>query len=250
MLRVYEYFKKTYSLTGDKSNNRVSLEGAGYSFAEEIDSRILRGIFRTTEELVKQDTHKQIVMKTQVNTHDIYLLHAVDEIKKVTVMQSQKVKTILERLFRKGKNTKYKFLGLDTNAFYAFIINNTPKLKIDFKQVTSQMYIQQSMVLEPKTASFVIPEQEIYKYSEVKKNKSFVCMLIGNILLRFVRIELVLCRNDYLNDIVKIIKVSNGFIRMVMPGNSIYLSFIQMDCKNNGFFIRIILYRNKMEKRG
>lgn len=175
LLRVHDYFKKTYLLSGNKETNKVNLEGAGYNFAEEIDSRVLRGIFRTTEELAKQDAHRQIVMKTQINTHThgIYLLHAIDEIKKVTGMQSQKVKTILERMFRKGKNTKYKFLSLDTNAFYAFIINNTAKLKMDFKQVTSQMNVQQSFVLKPKTDRFVIPEQEMYKYSEVKREQLF-----------------------------------------------------------------------------
>ena len=175
LLKVHEYFKTTYSLTGNKENNKVNLAGAGYNFDEEIDSHILRGIFRTTEELTKQDAQRQIVMKTQVNTHThgIYLLHAVDEIKKVTGMQSQKVKAILERLFRKGKNNKYKFLALDTNAFYAFIINNTQKLKMDFKHVTSQMNVQQSFVLEPKTDKFTIPEQEMYKFSEVKKEQEF-----------------------------------------------------------------------------
>ena len=175
LLKVHEYFKTTYSLTGNKENNKVNLAGAGYNFDEEIDSHILRGIFRTTEELTKQDAQRQIVMKTQVNTHThgIYLLHAVDEIKKVTGMQSQKVKAILERMFRKGKNNKYKFLALDTNAFYAFIINNTQKLKMDFKHVTSQMNVQQSFVLEPKTDKFTIPEQEMYKFSEVKKEQEF-----------------------------------------------------------------------------
>ena len=175
LLRVYAYFKKIYSLSGSKADNRVNLEGAGYNFDEEIDSQVLKGIFRTTSELSKNDSNRQIVMKTKVNTHThgIYLLHAVDEIKKVTGMQSQKVKAILERMFRKGKNSKYKFLALDTNAFYAFIINNTPKLKQDFKQVTAQMYVQQSFVLQPKTDKFVIPEQEMYKFSEVKKEKPF-----------------------------------------------------------------------------
>lgn len=175
LLKVHEYFKTTYSLTGNKENNKVNLAGAGYNFDEEIDSHILRGIFRTTEELTKQDAQRQIVMKTQVNTHThgIYLLHAVDEIKKVTGMQSQKVKAILERMFRKGKNNKYQFLALDTNAFYAFIINNTQKLKMDFKHVTSQMNVQESFVLEPKTDKFTIPEQEMYKFSEVKKEQEF-----------------------------------------------------------------------------
>ena len=49
LLRVHDYFKKTYLLSGNKDINKVNLEGAGYNFAEEIDSRVLRGIFRTTE---------------------------------------------------------------------------------------------------------------------------------------------------------------------------------------------------------
>lgn len=44
---------------------------------------------------------------------------------------------------------------------------------MDFKHVTSQMSIQQSLVLETKTDRFVIPEQEMYKFSEVKKEKEF-----------------------------------------------------------------------------
>ena len=89
LLRVYAYFKKIYSLSGSKADNRVNLEGAGYNFDEEIDSQVLKGIFRTTSELSKNDSNRQIVMKTKVNTHThgIYLLHAVDEIKKVTGMQ-------------------------------------------------------------------------------------------------------------------------------------------------------------------
>ncbi|MBQ9610565.1 MAG: DEAD/DEAH box helicase family protein [Lachnospiraceae bacterium] len=175
LLKVYDYFKTTYSLTKDKNVNKANLEADGYNFDKEIDSKILRGVFRTTDELTKKDDNKQITLKTQINTHThgIYLLHAVDEIKKVTGMQSQKVRSILERMFRKGKNTKYQFLALDTNDFYAFIINNTQKLKMDFRQVTSQMSTQRSFVLNPKTDKFVIPEQEVYRYSEVKKEQLF-----------------------------------------------------------------------------
>lgn len=44
---------------------------------------------------------------------------------------------------------------------------------MDFKHVTSQMNVQQSLVLEPKTDRFTIPEQEMYKFSEVKKEQEF-----------------------------------------------------------------------------
>ena len=172
--KVYEYFKKKYSLGSDMRINRENLEACGYNFDHEIDSKILQGIFRTTEELALGVGKNNVTIKTAVNTHShgIYLLHSVDEIKKVTGLQSQKVKNILRRMFSKGKKTKYKFVALENSDFYAFIINNVKQLKIDFKGCTAQMGGRQmSFVLEPKQAEFSIPEMEIYKYSEVKKRQ-------------------------------------------------------------------------------
>lgn len=169
--KVYDYFKKSYKLGSDKNINRENLEAGGYDFSHEIDSKILQGVFRTTESLAQGSTDNRIKVKTTVNTHThgIYLLHSVDEIKKVTGMQSQKVKNILRRMFSKGKKKKYKLIELENSDFYAFVINNVKQLKIDFKKVTSQMGgTQLSLKLEPKVTRFCIPEMEVYKFSEVK----------------------------------------------------------------------------------
>lgn len=169
--KVYDYFKKSYKLGSDKNINRENLEAGGYDFSHEIDSKILQGVFRTTESLAQGSTDNRIKVKTTVNTHThgIYLLHSVDEIKKVTGMQSQKVKNILRRMFSKGKKKKYKLIELENSDFYAFVINNVKQLKIDFKKVTSQMGgTQLSLKLEPKVTRFCIPEMEVYKSSEVK----------------------------------------------------------------------------------
>ena len=169
--KVYDYFKKSYKLGSDKNINRENLEAGGYDFSHEIDSKILQGVFRTTESLAQGSTDNRIKVKTTVNTHThgIYLLHSVDEIKKVTGMQSQKVKNILRRMFSNGKKKKYKLIELENSDFYAFVINNVKQLKIDFKKVTSQMGgTQLSLKLEPKVTQFCIPEMEVYKFSEVK----------------------------------------------------------------------------------
>ena len=169
--KVYDYFKKSYKLGSDKNINRENLEAGGYDFSHEIDSKIPQGVFRTTESLAQGSTDNRIKVKTTVNTHThgIYLLHSVDEIKKVTGMQSQKVKNILRRMFSKGKKKKYKLIELENSDFYAFVINNVKQLKIDFKKVTSQMGgTQLSLKLEPKVTQFCIPEMEVYKFSEVK----------------------------------------------------------------------------------
>lgn len=172
--KVHKYFKNKYQLGVNKRVNRENLELGGYNFDHEIDSKIMQGIFRTTEDLAASSSKHGIQIQTKVNTHThgIYLLHSVDEIKKVTGMQSQKIKNILRRMFGKGKKTKYKFVELGNSDFYAFVINNAKQLKMDFKAVTSQMGGEQiSLVLEPKTTKFTIPEMEIYKFSEVKQRQ-------------------------------------------------------------------------------
>lgn len=176
LIKVYNYFKDTYHLGNDQRVNRENLEAGGYNFDHEIDSKILQGVFRTTDDLAGGMGKRNINVKTAVNTHThgIYLLHSVDGIKKATGMQLQKVKSILRRMFSKGKKTKYKFIALENSDFYAFVINNAKKLKIDFKAVTSQMGgTQIEFALQPKTSTFHIPEMEVYKYSEVK-NRMFM----------------------------------------------------------------------------
>lgn len=176
LVKVFEYFSKKYSLGSSKKVNKENLEAGGYNFDHEIDSKILQGVFRTTESMTRGIGNKSVEIKTTVNTHThgIYLLHSVDEIKKVTGMQSQKVKNILKRMFSKGKKTKYKFIDLENSDFYAFVINNVKKLKEDFKDVTSQMGGEQySFVIAPKETTFSIPEMEIYKFCEVKKPTEF-----------------------------------------------------------------------------
>ena len=169
--KVHAYFKDKYKLGTSKKVNKVKLEAGGYNFSQEIDGKILKGVFVTTDDMASGLSKHNVIIKTTVNTHShgIYLQHSVDEIKKVTGMQSKTVKNILKRMFGKGKKNDYKFVELDNSDFYAFVINNVKQLKIDFKSVTSQMSTQRSLILEPKTSSFSIPEMELYKYCEVKK---------------------------------------------------------------------------------
>ena len=126
MLRkVYEHFKDKYHLGSKMSDNRLALESAGYSFSHEIDSRVLRGEFRTTEDLSNASASKKVEIKTKINTHShgIYLMHSVDEIKTITSIPAQE----------SGK--------------------------------------QLSFAGQAKTATFTIPESELYKFSMVKKIK-------------------------------------------------------------------------------
>lgn len=171
--KVYEHFKTKYHLTSKTTENQLALESAGYSFSHEIDSKILQGAFKTTTDLVNASSSKKIDIKTKINTHShgIYLMHAVDEIKTITSIPAQRVRNILQRLFRKGKKNKFKLVSLNTTDFYAFIINNARLLKQEFREIMATESKQITFLDFAKTATFTIPESELYKFGVVKKIK-------------------------------------------------------------------------------
>lgn len=177
--KVYEHFKEKYNLPGKTKENMLILESAGYNFSHEVDSKVIQGIFRTTNDLSSVKESKKIEIKTKINTHThgIYLMHAVDGIKTITSIPAKRVTKILQRLFRKGNSKKsYKLISLDVSDFYAFVINNASMLKQEFREIMAKENKQlllnpEIFVGEAKTAVFTIPEMELYKYSTVKKVK-------------------------------------------------------------------------------
>lgn len=170
--KVYNHFKTKYKLGTKTTENRVSLESADYDFSGEIDSKVIQGLFKTTSDLANASNAKRVGVKTKINTHThgIYLMHAVDEIKTITAIPAQRVRNILQRLFRKGKKTKFKLVALENSDFYAFIINNAKRIKQEFREIKAADggATQLAMVDRAKTAVFTIPEMELYKYSNVK----------------------------------------------------------------------------------
>lgn len=172
--RVYEHFTEKYHLTKDHKENMEKLRIAGYNFSPDIDSKIIQGEFRTTADIANASSSKKIEIKTKINTHShgIYLLHTMGDIKKITAISSQKVSKILGRLFRRGKKSRgSKLLSLETNDFYAFIINNSKLLKNEFREIKAShdQSIQLQFMNAAKTETFSIPESELYKFTPVKK---------------------------------------------------------------------------------
>lgn len=168
--KIYDYLISKYHLGNDKKNNQLILTGHGFVFGNEIFGQALHGQFVKTDMVMESTAY--FTTRQHVNTHEhgMQLLHSVDSIKTVIGMQTAKVKTILERLFRKGGSQKKKLLSLDTAEFYAFVINNVHLLKEDFREVTSSM-AQQQVFTMPKTVPFHIPEQDFFKYDPGVKNE-------------------------------------------------------------------------------
>ena len=164
-LVVYKYLVDKYKLTGNKEDNKLRLEGAGYVFNDEIIGYMREGKFVKTDSVLDENsgTYRQTSRTVNTHTHGIELLHSVDVIKTTIGMTAQKTKIILERLFRKNVLVPHKLLSLTTPQYYAFVINNEHTLKADFREATASLAVQTGF-LEPKTMPFTIPEQELYRY--------------------------------------------------------------------------------------
>lgn len=162
--KLYDIFISKYHLGMNKNRNRQIFMGNGYRFGDEILGQALQGQFVRTDMLLESNSYFEIRQKVDTSQHGIQLLHSVDSIKTVIGMPTAKVKTILERLFRKGINTRKKLLSLNTAEFYAFIINNEHRLKEEFREAAASLVKQESLIRMPKTITFRIPEQDFFKY--------------------------------------------------------------------------------------
>ena len=169
--KLYDSLVEKYHLGRDKKQNQMLLADAGYIFGAFVHGQALEGQFVRTTSLAESDNYRSIHKAVDTHKHGIYLLHSVDDIKTAIGMQTAKVKTILERLFRKGGNMSKNIVALETREFYSFVINNQHKLKQDFRAVTTGMAEQMSFALKPKTTVFHIPEQDFFKYDPNVKNE-------------------------------------------------------------------------------
>lgn len=169
--KVFDFLVEKYKLTSNKKQNKMLLTDKGYIFGNEVLGKALHGEFIRSAAVMESKSYFTTRKKVNTHLHGIELLHSVDAIKSAIGMKTSKVKTILERLFKKGGIGYKKLLSLNTQEFYAFVINNEDLLKEEFRWVTSTMHIQESMVLSPKIVKFTIPEQDFFRYDPTVKSE-------------------------------------------------------------------------------
>lgn len=164
LIKIHEALIAKYHLGSDKKQNQMLLADAGYIFGAEIHGQALQGEFVRTSSLADSRSYITTHKRIDTHKHGMQLMHSIDAIKSSIGMAQNKVKTILERLFRKGGNSSCKLIALETAEFYAFVINNQHKLKEEFREVTAQMAVQLSYERNPKRSTFRIPEQDFFRY--------------------------------------------------------------------------------------
>lgn len=167
---LHQHLIDKYKLNDDKEQNKKILQSAGYIFGEGIINKVLYGEFvrisnLTDKNSLNETNYHTTLQKADTHKNGFQLLHSIDSIKKTVGIPTAKVKVILERLFRQSKKRKYKLVELNTKEFYAFVINNSHKLREEFRDITSNIGLQTEFIKNPKTSVFHIPEQDFFRYA-------------------------------------------------------------------------------------
>ena len=100
--KIHNLLVNKYKLNINVEENKLRLKAQGYIFGSEIIGHTLHGEFVRTSMIIESRNYYTTRKQVDTHKHGIELLHTIDAIKSAIAMPTAQVKTILERLFRKG----------------------------------------------------------------------------------------------------------------------------------------------------
>lgn len=160
LFSIASYLKKIYGLTGNKKENEIRLETAGFVFSDLINSYTQSGSAATLSDLHKSESLNIITVKEKINTHKLGRTyhHCIGVIGREIGMEYKHMQTIVGKLFGGKFDYSGKLLALEPRNLYAFVINNVDLLRRNFREAMavqlSQCAISPNMV---STKEFILP---------------------------------------------------------------------------------------------
>lgn len=176
---IGDYFAAAYGTGPRTAENAALLAAAGYEFSPDILEHTKSGAVDTLD-ADKIAALADITVRTALNTHvhGRMYQHAVAEMGLQLGLEYAQMNTILRRLLDKNLRCSGKILALDTRQLYAFVLNNTARLRADVRRATEALLGQQ--IMEPAQASaadYHIPRTCLFTYdggaraqTEMRKN--------------------------------------------------------------------------------
>lgn len=164
---IAKYYKSEYSLTGDKKQNQIRLESAGYVFSDKIVRYTLSGNVVVLSELSDSDKLNVIKFEEPLNTHTHGREHhnRIGRIGLEIGIEYQFINTIIGKLFGDKYDYREKLLALHTRDLYAFVINNFDLLRRAFREAMAMQLAQGAISIDRVSEKpFYIPQSTLFTY--------------------------------------------------------------------------------------
>ncbi len=183
---IYEYFMEKYKLQSlhgggkeARETNRRILEAHGYIMGSKLKREFLVGRYRTLSDILKANDTKEISFEVNTHTHGLLLRHEIGKYSKIIGLSYENMKLLMRGLFRAGFSVNfYKVLPLELREFYAFVINNTERLKevfVEFEEAAGNKptEMQDALFASVKTLPATILQEEVYPYFNESESINF-----------------------------------------------------------------------------
>ena len=169
---IARYIKGKYTLTGDKSKNKIMLESNDFIFDNNIVRHTLSGNVVELNELSNADRLNAIIIKEPINTnvHGREYHNKVGRIGLEIGLEYSHMNTIIGKLFGVKFDYYEKMLSLQPRELYAFVINNFDLLRHLCREAMAVRLV--ALQLDLKYISekqFRIPQSTLFTYDAANR---------------------------------------------------------------------------------
>ena len=165
---IAEHFQKIYKVCKSVKENLKILETHGYAFSENIVKHTVSGEVRLTQKSDFDKLNKlDYITKLDTHEHGRMFHHELSNIGLKIGLPYDQMNLIIRRLFGKESSFSKKILSLEIKQLYAFVLNNSDKLRFDIVNSMSD-YLTQIQMPNPdkiRTFDFTIPRDFLFTYN-------------------------------------------------------------------------------------
>lgn len=164
---IAEHFQKIYKVSKSVKENLKILEAHGYAFSENIVKHTVSGEVRLTQKSDFDKLNKlDYITKLDTHEHGRMFHHELSNIGLKIGLPYDQMNLIIRRLFGKESSFSKKILSLEIKQLYAFVLNNSDKLRFDIVDSMSDYLTQIQMPNPDKitTFDFTIPRDFLFTY--------------------------------------------------------------------------------------
>ena len=171
---IKEYYRLEYGIE-NKDDAETKLKYHGYDFSKDVIKHTYSGESATV--FFDSENMNKIALRETLNTHkhgrDRH--HEVGRIGREIGIEYSFMNTIINRLFAKDSKYKDRILNLDTRDVYAFIINNSDRLRRDFRSAMASEATQSKLDLKNITkVDFRIPQSCLFTFDRSSKSQEIM----------------------------------------------------------------------------
>lgn len=174
---IAAYFAKAYKTSKDYKSNQMRLETFGYDFSTDVVRHTVSGdIRKLSNDEIKKLNDVRINEPLNTHKHGREFHHEVSNIGLKIGLTYDQMNVIVRRLF--GGKDKYakRILELEIRHLYAFVINNSDRLRHDILKALAANLKQGALpsANQVTTFEFKFPQEMVFTYNGAAKDQSLM----------------------------------------------------------------------------